>query len=92
MKAENTTITFAKARKMVETALNGTAYEKAPLEEYGGGDGPEDIKPFRIARKGLVNLGATIFPEGGILFWVWAEDGVQKEFDTAAEAIEVFNR
>lgn len=92
MKVENTNITFEKARAMVEDALKGTAYENAPLEEYGGGDGPEDIKPFRIAQKGGVDLGATVFPEGGYLFWVWDENDIQREFATAAEAIDVFNR
>ena len=87
-------ITFDRARVMVAAALKGTAYENEYLKEYGGGDDPEDIKPFLIVRKGKRDFGATVYPEGGILFWVWgdSEDDVQEEFENVADAIAAFNK
>lgn len=92
MNNENQNITFEDAEEMVRAALKGTAFAEAQLEEWGGGDGPEDIKPFRIAQKNGVDFGATVFPDGGMLFWVWSEDGEQEEFETFSEAIAVFNK
>ena len=83
-------ITFAIAREMVASALRGTKYEDAPLEECGGGDGAEDIKPFRIDRRGDVDFGVTVYPEGDMLFWVWDDNGIQVELHTAEEAIAAF--
>lgn len=90
MKKKVEAITFEDAEKMVRAALKGTKYEDAPLEECGGGDGVEDIKPFRIDRKGDVDFGATVFPEGGMLFWVWADNGIQVEFPTFDRAMAAF--
>lgn len=90
-KANDNILTFEDAAKMVKAALVGTRYEDAPLKEYGGGDGAEDIKPFVFAEKENVLLGATCFPEGGMRFWVWEDDGEQREMESAAEAIAAFD-
>ena len=93
MKETDKPITFETAAEMVKAALKGTAYENAELEEYGGGDGEEDIKPFRIDTKKGVVLGATVFPEGGTSFWVWGDDrDCQMEYNTASEAIAEFQK
>ena len=84
-------LTFKDAEKMVRAALAETKYADAHLVEYGGGDGDEDIKPFRIARTGHCDLGATCYPEGGMLFWVWDDDGEPIEYKSAAEAIAAFD-
>ena len=85
-------LTFKDAEQMVRQALVGTIYENADLTEYGGGDGTEDIKPFLIDTKGGIDLGATVYPEGGMLFWTWPEDGNQDETENAADAIAAFQK
>lgn len=80
------------AEQMIRQALVGTIYENAGLTEYGGGDGAEDIKPFLIDTKGGIDLGATVYPEGGMLFWTWPEDGNQEETENAADAIAAFQK
>lgn len=93
MEKTNKPITFETAAEMIKAALKGTAYENAKLEEYGGGDGAEDIKPFRIDTKNGVDLGATVYPEGGLLFWVWDDrTECQNEYETASEAIAEFQK
>ena len=93
MKETDKPITFKTAAEMVKAALKGTAYENAALEEYGGGDGAEDIKPFRLATKNGVDFGATVYPEGGLLFWVWDDrPDSMNEHKTASEAIAEFHK
>lgn len=89
-KNKKTIMTFEEAREMVETALKETAYADSDLKEYGGGDGAEDIKPFLISREGDTTFGATVYPEGMMLFWVWADDGEQEEYENMGEAITAF--
>ena len=86
-------LTFDDAEKMVRAALKGTAYETSEMEKWGGGDGEEDIKPFRFDSVNGTDLGVTVCPDDGYMeFWVWPEDEDMKVFDTAAEAITEFRR
>lgn len=82
--------TFDSVKKYAAEALKGTAFEGWHLAEYGGGDDEEDIKPFLIVKRDGIELGVTGFPEGGLLFWVWEDEGEQKEFEKAEDAISAW--
>ena len=85
---------MSRQQSRIPTALAlGVCQETAELEQYGGGDGEEDIKPFRFDSVNGTDLGVTVFPDDGYMeFWAWPEDEDMKAFDTAAEAIAEFRR
>ena len=62
---------FKEAEAFLRKELQGTQFENHPLVEWGGGDGEEDIKPFRIETKNDVMLIGTVFPEGGTEYGIY---------------------
>ena len=62
---------FKEAEAFLRKELQGTQFENHPLVDWGGGDGEEDIKPFRIETKNDVMLIGTVFPEGGVEYAVY---------------------
>ena len=79
---------FEQATSLVSEILKGTKFGGSKLEECGGGDGIEDIKPLLIDEGGEYSFMAVCFPEGGILFTITDNDDMCDEYDDLFQAIE----